>query len=658
MLTGSSTRRMPSIARRFFLETSEEPLSTTRISVPAGLRRVTTSISTARYSQEFQLTVTTWRRRVADCRPGDGRGFAAQGSTASIRPPARPAGAGVPPGGLGAGMHPVANSMVSAILGPELSVVIATHNRRETLVRCIGALEGQTEDPANFELVVADDGSTDGTIERLAGVRTRFALQALDLGKVGRVEARNAAIRASRGAITLVLDDDVVADPGLIAAHIAAHREQGRIVGVGRLTQVPPARRDWYGRAFAEAWNRHFDRLEGREVDWTACYSGNLSAPRSSLLEVGGFGEGIVGEDAELGYRLVGSGCVVRYLPAARALHDDQKGRRRLLADSRRQGSGQVKLAKQRPEMTPGLMGWFGATSRREVALRRALIALRVPPGALARLGGLLPGAGRRLIWFYFVSRYAFWLAVRKSVDRERWQQLTRGVPVLMYHSFSERNVSDRYVVPRREFARQLRLLRLLRYRSFDFDELARTLRESRLPPRRGLVITIDDGYADNLEIARPLLEKHGFTATVFLITEKLGGVNDWSRDDKLRGRPMLSWDQVERLQADGILVGAHTRTHPHLPELEDDAVEGEVAGSRRDLESRLGTPITTFAYPYGELDERAVDAVRRSGFDGACTVEPRLVGLGDDPLLIPRIEVRSTDSLATLAVNLWLGAS
>ena len=280
-------------------------------------------------------------------------------------------------------------------MAPELSVIIPTHNRRAVLARCIAALVEQSQDPGSFEVVIADDGSEDGTIAMLGELQTPFALRALDLGKVGRTAARNAAIEASEGEITLMMDDDVIAGKGLLEAHIAAHRDHGMVVGIGKLDQATPSRRDWYMRAFAEGWNAHFDRLAEKDADWTDCYSGNMSAPRASLLAVGGFGPKAIVEDAELCYRLVEAGCVVRYLPDAGAVHEDQKSRRRLIATPSQQGAGQAGIAESVPAMRSKLLGWFGATTGREIMLRRTLLALEFPSGdRFAR--GLLPGKGRR----------------------------------------------------------------------------------------------------------------------------------------------------------------------------------------------------------------------------------------------------------------------
>ena len=530
----------------------------------------------------------------------------------------------------------------------ELSVIIATRNRRALLERCLGSLRGQTQDPGSYEVLVADDGSDDGTAEALEGLGMPFRLRILRLEQGGRAAARNAAIRAAEGRICLTLDDDVIADPRLIAAHVEAHAGAGPVLGIGGLTQALPRARDWYAREFAHAWNRHYEALAEKSVDWTAGYSGNMSAPRSALLEVGGFAipELRAHDDIELAYRLSQIGCQPRYLPRAHGLHDDQKPRKNLLADSGRQGEIAVELSEQVPAMLPKLLGWFGATSTREIRLRRLLLALRVPPVALAALGPLVPGEGRQGIWFDFVRRFAFWRGVRRSTDRARWAQITRPVPVLLYHAFSEQRSPDRYVVAGRSFARQMRLLSLLRYRVIGFDELARALREHQLPPRRAAVITIDDGYRDNLEVAQPVLRRRGFVATIFLVSAKLGGGNDWTEEGELSGRPLLSVDEVRRLQAEGVRFGAHTRSHCSLPGVPDEQVPAEIRGSREDLERDLGAEVPVFAYPYGHHDERSAAVVERSGFAGAGTTHPRLVGLDQDPALIPRVEIRSSDSL------------
>jgi glycosyltransferase involved in cell wall biosynthesis len=541
--------------------------------------------------------------------------------------------------------------------GYELSVIVPTHNRRELLRRCLDSLAAQRAEAGSFEVIVVADGSSDGTAEMAESLRVPFPLRVLRLERAGKSAAVNAAIEAARGSVCLFLDDDVIASPRLVAEHLAAHREDPRTVGIGALTQQPPDARDWYARAYAVAWNARYEELEGKRADWTDCYGGNISAPRATLLGIGGLSTDLEAvEDLDLGLRLVEAGGVPRYLPRASGVHDDQKLRGRMLVDNERFGTFCARYAEQRPRTRAKLLGWFLQTTPRELLLRRTLLALRVPPHLLAGAGGAIPGQERRQVWFGFVSRYTFWLGVRRGMNRGRWRSTTSGVPVLMYHGFTDSGERDRYLMPKRSFSRQMRLLSLLRYRPIPIEDLAAALRDDCPLPRRAVAITIDDGYRDNLEIAQPILRRRGFAAIVFLVTAKLSGMSDWSKRGASAWRQLLSADEVKRMRSEGMRFGAHTRTHQRLPDTPTDEIDAEVRGCREELEGLLGEPIDSFAYPYGAYDEHAAVAVERAGFRAACTVEPHLAGAGSDPMEIPRIEVHGPDSIVRFLRKLWLG--
>ena len=185
-------------------------------------------------------------------------------------------------------------------------------------------------------------------------------------------------------------------------------------------------------------------------------------------------------------------------------------------------------------------------------------------------------------------------------MSRELWVRTTHGVPVLMYHAFGEEDEGDRYVVPKRALARQMRLLALLRYRVVPFEQIAAALRDSDLPPARALAITIDDGYRDNLKVAQPILAKRGFAATIFLVSRRIGGKCDWTDEGALKARPLLSAEEIGQLGADGVLFGAHTRNHCSLPDADDEQVERGDRAARaktwsRPWASRCGpSPIPT----------------------------------------------------------------
>lgn len=545
---------------------------------------------------------------------------------------------------------------MSAGAAPEISVLIATHNRRDLLERCLAAFDEQTQASSSFEVVVAVDGSTDGSAEMLSEVDRPYGLQVLKLEQGGQAAALNAAIEAARAPVCIFLDDDEVASPEFVATHLAAHAADPEVLGIGHLVQTPPADGNLFGTLFAEDWNARHEKLQRGEVDWADCYGGNFSAPRRTLQAVGGFSTGMDAvEDLDLSYRLSTAGCRPRYLPQAVAVHDDDKPPSRLLFEEERFGAFCAAFVREHPDARKRLVGWFHETSAREILLQRLLLTVRVRPSLLYELGAVLPPAARRT-WFGFVARYAFWRGVRRGMTAEEWQRTTRGVPVLMYHAFTDSGERDRWVMPIRTFARQMALLSAMRYRVITLDALAAKLRAGETLPRRTAVITIDDGYRDNLELAYPVLRRHRFPATIFLVSRRIGEVNDWDASGAVSGRPLLSLEDIARLSADGIGFGAHTRTHPELPGLTDDQVPQEIGGSRRDLEDALVQKVDTLTYPYGLWDQRTVVAGREADLFAACTTEAKAAQLVDDPLLIPRIEIMASDPLRTFVRKLWFG--
>jgi glycosyltransferase involved in cell wall biosynthesis len=311
-------------------------------------------------------------------------------------------------------------------ISPALSVLIATHNRRGMLERCLEALAAQEIDPAELEVIVADDGSTDDTVAALERLETPFELRVIEHDKAGKPVVLNAAIEAARGEVCLFIDDDVIASPRLVAEHLAAHRREPRTLGIGALVQQAPEEHDWFTETFTRAWNDHYAELRSRPARWTDCYGANFSAPRATLTEIGGFAGGVATvEDFDIAYRLVGTGLAVEFLPAADAVHDDQKPRARMLADLRREGAAYVEFVGRHPDTASELLDWAAAAGPLELRLRQLAIALRVPPALAAALGRFVPGQGRKMIWLHVVRRLAFWRSVRAATSRDQWQALT-----------------------------------------------------------------------------------------------------------------------------------------------------------------------------------------------------------------------------------------
>jgi peptidoglycan/xylan/chitin deacetylase (PgdA/CDA1 family) len=157
--------------------------------------------------------------------------------------------------------------------------------------------------------------------------------------------------------------------------------------------------------------------------------------------------------------------------------------------------------------------------------------------------------------------------------------------------------------------------------------------------PRHRVVLTFDDGFRNFYETAMPVLARHGFTATVFVVTDYMGRRNDWETPPAgLGSKEILTWEEALELSAMGIEIGSHTRTHPDLRHLSEAEARHEIAGSRLEIEDHLDQPVRSFAYPFGETNPVSTEYVKKE-FQAACTTV--LQRANGEPLHnLPRIDM------------------
>ncbi|MGH9935059.1 MAG: polysaccharide deacetylase family protein, partial [Blastocatellia bacterium] len=211
------------------------------------------------------------------------------------------------------------------------------------------------------------------------------------------------------------------------------------------------------------------------------------------------------------------------------------------------------------------------------------------------------------------------------------------SLAVLTYHSL-DTSGSVVSVAPQ-AFAAQMSALAEAGFRGVSLRE-ALIHREARNAwPERSVALTFDDGYANFYEAAAPALARHGFTATVFVVSGHIGGRNDWARPPAGLGlRAMLSWSRIVELSSAGIEIGAHTRRHRDLRRLSTPETRGEIAGSRAEIEYRLGCSVESFAYPFGYVSPASLEVVRQE-FRAACTTVLRRAG-GEPLHELPRVDM------------------
>src|SRR5919199_1925891 len=157
-------------------------------------------------------------------------------------------------------------------------------------------------------------------------------------------------------------------------------------------------------------------------------------------------------------------------------------------------------------------------------------------------------------------------------------------------------------------FRQHVRWLASGRVRVVPLDELPRLPAEA-----DAVALTFDDGFANFASLAAPLLLAHGLPVTLFVVTARVGSTNAWGGRAALEvpTLPLLDWDALGRLAERGVRLGAHGRHHRRLATATDAEVVDEVCGSAEDLEARMSTRPTAFAYPYGSVSAAATECVR-----------------------------------------------
>jgi peptidoglycan/xylan/chitin deacetylase (PgdA/CDA1 family) len=170
--------------------------------------------------------------------------------------------------------------------------------------------------------------------------------------------------------------------------------------------------------------------------------------------------------------------------------------------------------------------------------------------------------------------------------------------------------------------------------------------------------ITFDDGFSCVLDHAAPVLQRHGFCATMFALSDRLGATNSWMSCRGFPERTLLTADGLHALIAAGFTIGSHTRTHASLPDIPLETARDEIRASKTRLEDALGKPVSYFAYPYGRFTSAARDEVIAAGYAAACSTRSGFNRTGEDPFLLRRIDVFGTDRLWQFRQKLRFGTN
>jgi len=261
----------------------------------------------------------------------------------------------------------------------DASVLIPSYNNRATLPACIERLKAQTHPADRFEVIVVLDGSTDGSAEALGRCETPFALKVVAQSNRGRAAALNRAALEARGPLLIVIDADILPNPGFVASHLAAHADADVVIGPIPLSDRSP--RSFLTDGVKHWADNHARRMQGRSgaLSCSDIYGANLSIPLALFRRLGGYREDLRRtEDFHLGKKILEAGCRVSYCPGAVAEQIYDKTFFAWCDDFYVDGRSHSRLIREFPDEAPNLpIGHYHPVSTVRGMLRPLVIHRR-----------------------------------------------------------------------------------------------------------------------------------------------------------------------------------------------------------------------------------------------------------------------------------------
>jgi peptidoglycan/xylan/chitin deacetylase (PgdA/CDA1 family) len=249
-------------------------------------------------------------------------------------------------------------------------------------------------------------------------------------------------------------------------------------------------------------------------------------------------------------------------------------------------------------------------------------------------------------------------LYVCHPLARLTGRSLAPCVPILMYHSVSENLFGKIHPYTQINtappvFSMQMRWLRQAGYRSMPLADVLPAL-EAGTDISKTIAITFDDGYMDFYTEAFPALKQCGFTATVFLATDRIQ-----TSPVRIEGVDYLTWQQVRELHAEGISFGSHTVTHPDLRSLGPEQIDYELSCSKETIEQQIGESVDSFAYPFPFPEEDRdftrflADSLENNGYLSGVSAIIGRAARENNRFFLPRLPVNSWDDRNFLQAKL-----
>ncbi len=244
----------------------------------------------------------------------------------------------------------------------------------------------------------------------------------------------------------------------------------------------------------------------------------------------------------------------------------------------------------------------------------------------------------------------------KKQVVRDA-RGIPRGLKVLMYH----RIVNDKQLAEKSSlclhtstFRKHLEMINRLGLTPVTFRDVKLFMQGKLRLPKKPVIITFDDGYLDTYSNACPLMIDYGMRAVIFVMGDRKLIDNAWDKKNiRVPIAPLMSDGQIKELHEKGFEIGAHSVNHSDLNKMTWDEAYSEVKNSKLILESILGCPVLSFAYPYGSLNSKVKLITEDCGFHFACSVYSGPPAFGKDLFEIRRLTIKNSTTSGKLFLRL-----
>lgn len=218
------------------------------------------------------------------------------------------------------------------------------------------------------------------------------------------------------------------------------------------------------------------------------------------------------------------------------------------------------------------------------------------------------------------------------------------SLPVLLYHRIVNKDSiigKHKIYVWEKDFQKQMKFLKENGYQTITFFDLKQN---PKMDLTKKVIITFDDGYTDNYELAFPILKQYGLKAVIYLVTKI--NHNAWGVKEGEPKIDMMSNTQIKEMSDYGIEMGGHTQHHVNLFEHNSETQLDEIKGSKNDVEAITKKDAISFAYPFGGINEEIKMITKQAGFEYAVSTNTGPKQFEEDMFQIRRIEVTPKTTL------------